>query len=144
MPDTSEPVVVLSFGSVGLVEKTVVGGIFTTSDSTAFHFPVPIAQIGIRIHFATAVVNVSTCLITSVRIGSGFYAAVVTGFPVILKIMLIIPAVPSGLYLAEGLVMTSTCLISSAGIISRMSAWLSAVSPDAFPLIQTVTLEFPR
>ena len=83
-PDTSEPVVVLSFGSVGLVEKTVVGGIFTTSDSTAFHFPVPIAQIGIRIHFATAVVNVSTCLITSVRIGSGFYAAVVTGFPVIL------------------------------------------------------------
>lgn len=52
-PDTSEPVVVLSFGSVGLVEKTVVGGIFTTSDSTAFHFPVPIAQIGIRIHFAT-------------------------------------------------------------------------------------------
>ena len=58
--------------------------------------------------------------------------------------MLIIPAVPSGLYLAEGLVMTSTCLISSAGIISSMSAWLSAVSPDAFPLIQTVTLEFPR
>ena len=83
-PDTSEPVVVLSFGVVGLVEKTIVGCIFTTCDSTAFHFPVPIAQIGVRVYFATAVVDVSTCLITSVRIGSGFYAAVVTGFPVIL------------------------------------------------------------
>ena len=71
-------------GVVGLVEKTIVGCIFTTCDSTAFHFPVPIAQIGVRVYFATAVVDVSTCLITSVRIGSGFYAAVVTGFPVIL------------------------------------------------------------
>jgi hypothetical protein len=52
-PDTSEPVVVLSFGVVGLVEKTIVGCIFTTCDSTAFHFPVPIAQIGVRVYFAT-------------------------------------------------------------------------------------------
>ena len=54
------------------------------------------------------------------------------------------PDVPSGLNFAEGLVISSIRSILSAGICSSICAWLSAVKPDAFPLIQIVTLELPR
>ena len=55
-----------------------------------------------------------------------------------------IPEVPSGLNLAEGFVINSMRSILSAGICSSIWAWLSADRPDALPLIQIVTLEFPR
>ena len=58
--------------------------------------------------------------------------------------MLMMPAVPSGLYLAEGLVITSMRSMLSPGICSRIWARLSAVRPDSLPLIQTVTDELPR
>ena len=55
-----------------------------------------------------------------------------------------IPEVPSGLNFAEGFVINSIRSMLSAGICSRIWAWLSADKPDALPLIQIVTLEFPR
>ena len=58
--------------------------------------------------------------------------------------ILIMPAVPSGLYFAEGFVITSMRSIVSPGICSRIWARFSAVSPDSLPLIHTVTDELPR
>ena len=58
--------------------------------------------------------------------------------------MLMMPAVPSGEYLAEGLSMTSMRSMLSAGICCRISARLSLVSPLCLPLIHTSTLELPR
>ena len=55
-----------------------------------------------------------------------------------------IPAVPSGLNFADGLVMTSTRSMLSAGICSRIWARLSAVRPESLPLIHTVTELLPR
>ena len=55
-----------------------------------------------------------------------------------------IPEVPSGLNLAEGLVITSIRSILSAGNCSRICARLSAESPEARPLIHTVTSLLPR
>ena len=82
---TSEPVIILSFGVVGLVEKTVVRRIQTTGDASSFKLTVTVIQISISIHFTTAVINVATRLIPTIRIGSDFHASVITGFPVILQ-----------------------------------------------------------
>ena len=82
---TSEPVIMLSFGVVGLVEKTVVRRIQTTCDASSFKLTVTVIQISISIHFTTAVINVATRLIPTIRIGSDFHASVITGFPVILQ-----------------------------------------------------------
>ena len=77
---TSEPVIMLSFGVVGLVEKTVVRRIQTTCDASSFKLTVTVIQISISIHFTTAVINVATRLIPTIRIGSDFHASVITGF----------------------------------------------------------------
>ena len=47
--------------------------------------------------------------------------------------MLMIPAEPSALYFADGLVMISIFSMLPAGSCSNMSPWFSAVSPDDFP-----------
>ena len=54
------------------------------------------------------------------------------------------PALPSALYLAEGLSITSMRSMLSEGICCSISARLSLVSPLALPLIQTSTLVLPR
>ena len=54
------------------------------------------------------------------------------------------PAVPSGEYLALGLSITSMRSMLSAGICCRISARLSLVRPLLLPLIHTSTLELPR
>ncbi|OQC33636.1 MAG: hypothetical protein BWX65_00917 [Bacteroidetes bacterium ADurb.Bin057] len=54
------------------------------------------------------------------------------------------PAVPSGLYFAEGLVIISTACILPAGICSKICARLSSVSPAGLPLIHISTLELLR
>ena len=54
------------------------------------------------------------------------------------------PALPSALYLAEGLSITSILSMLSAGSCCSISARLSLVSPLALPLIHTSTLVLPR
>ena len=54
------------------------------------------------------------------------------------------PAVPSGLYFAEGLVMSSTDSMLPAGICSSICARLSSVSPAGRPLIHISTLVLLR
>ena len=54
------------------------------------------------------------------------------------------PAEPSGLYLALGLSITSTRSMLSAGICCSISARLSVVSPLALPFIHTSTLVLLR
>ncbi len=57
---------------------------------------------------------------------------------------LIIPAVPSGSYLADGFVTTSMLSIELAGICVRTSELLMPASPDGLPSIKKVTFVFPR
>ena len=52
------------------------------------------------------------------------------------------PPPPSASYLADGLVITSTFSIASAGIKRKASAILIAF--DGFPSISTLTLSLPR
>src|SRR5438045_583974 len=58
--------------------------------------------------------------------------------------ILMIPAVPSASYLADGEVITSTCLIISAGICFNASETLRATMLDGLLLIRTLILELPR
>ena len=53
------------------------------------------------------------------------------------------PAEPSELYFDDGLVMTSTLSMVSAGSCSSICDWLSDVSPESFPFIQMVTPSSP-
>ena len=57
--------------------------------------------------------------------------------------MLMIPALPSASYLADGEVITSTVLIISAGICFKASAILDAKIVDGLLLINTLIFEEP-
>ena len=57
--------------------------------------------------------------------------------------MLIIPAPPSPSYFAVGLVMTSTLLTCSAGIICKASAAEPEKKVDSLPLTKNLMLEDP-
>ena len=60
-----------------------------------------------------------------------------------LKITLIIPAVPSAPYLAEGEVITSTLSIDSAGRFCSPCGPDIPTSPEGLPLIRILTFSFP-
>src|SRR5476651_987988 len=63
---------------------------------------------------------------------------------VLLVMILMIPAVPSASYLADGEVITSMVLIWSDGKDLSTSARLFAIAPDGLPLISTFTFWSPR
>ncbi len=58
--------------------------------------------------------------------------------------ILIIPAMPSGSYFADGDVMTSTLSIISAGKFSTDVVSPPEISADGFPFTKILTLLFPR
>ena len=62
-------------------------------------------------------------------------------FAFLCKTILMIPLIPSGLYLAEGLVISSMDFMDVDGIC--FSNWATGTL-DNFPSTMTLTLEFPR
>src|SRR6187431_2562537 len=61
-------------------------------------------------------------------------------FAFLFKTILMIPLIPSGLYLADGLVINSICLIEVAGICCNN--W-DALTVVGLPSTNTLTLELP-
>ena len=58
---------------------------------------------------------------------------------VFLRMMLRMPAMPSGSYFADGLVMTSTRSMELAGICSRNAFWAAPVNPEGLPSMRICT-----
>ncbi len=109
-----------------------------------FRFPLAVPDIKVRFNFTTTIIYTPAGIIPAQNVCPDLEATVISGFPVFFQMILMIPEVPSGLNFAEGFVINSIRSMLSAGICSRIWAWLSADKPDALPLIQIVTLEFPR
>ena len=60
------------------------------------------------------------------------------------KTMLMIPAIPSGSYLAPGLVITSTSAMLAAGMLRKSDFTSPPAMVDGFPSIMRFTWELPR
>ena len=61
-----------------------------------------------------------------------------------LVMILMMPDIPSGSYLAEGFVINSILSILLAGICCKIAALLLPVILEGFPSIKTVTFPLPR
>jgi len=86
MPGSTEatkPVIMLPLRIVRLIQEAVICRILPAGNTAPFKFTVPVVQICISIDLATAIIDIATCLITTIRIGSRLYTSVIAWFAVI-------------------------------------------------------------